>query len=217
MQLLPSLVKITLFSSAVHQIAFTWNSGLNFAIGQVQDAGLIFLSSMAANIAEFMLDSGNHNTKAIVSTALFVLSLYTALMGLVLIVIGRLRLASVIQYLPMPGNIFPSFYCCHERLYTCLCCCLPYRNHISYISSCDTNNSYITHPSLLTYQCTSGGWLPSVHRVLLRSGGSRDDEWSRLADSQRLAQIGHQPKRLRPHVTRFVLWRVDICAANLYA
>jgi SulP family sulfate permease len=118
MQLLPSLVKITLFSSAVHQIAFTWNSGLNFAVGQVQDAGLIFLSSMAANIAEFMLDSGNHNTKAIVSTALFVLSLYTALMGLVLIVIGRLRLASVIQYLPMPGIIFPSFYCCHEQLYT---------------------------------------------------------------------------------------------------
>ena len=105
MQLLPSLVKITLFSSAVHQIAFTWNSGLNFAVGQVQDAGLIFLSSMAGHVADFMMDSGNHNTKAIVSTALFVLSMYTALMGLVLIVIGRLRLASVIQYLPMPGKI----------------------------------------------------------------------------------------------------------------
>ena len=111
-QLLPSLVKITLFSSAVHQIAFTWNSGLNFAVGQVQDAGLVFLSSMAGHIAEFMMAAGNHNTKAIVSTALFVLSLYTALMGLVLIVIGRLRLASVIQYLPMPGTILtPSLYC----------------------------------------------------------------------------------------------------------
>ena len=104
-QLLPSLVKITLFSSAVHQIAFTWNSGLNFAVGQVQDAGLIFLSSMAGHVADFMLQSG-HNSKAIVSTALFVLSIYTALMGLVLIVIGRLRLASVIQYLPMPGMCY---------------------------------------------------------------------------------------------------------------
>ena len=57
---------------------------------------------MAGHVADFMLQSG-HNSKAIVSTALFVLSIYTALMGLVLIVIGRLRLASVIQYLPMPG------------------------------------------------------------------------------------------------------------------
>ena len=70
----------------------------------MQDAGLIFLSSMAGHVADFMLQSGNHNTKAIVSTALFVLSLYTALMGLVFIVIGRMRLASVIQYLPMPGT-----------------------------------------------------------------------------------------------------------------
>lgn len=110
---LPSLIKLTLFSSAIHQIAFTWNSGLNFAVGQVQDAGLIFLSSMAGNIADTLLDEDQH--ESIVPTTLFVLSIYTALMGLVLVLIGRLHLASVIQYLPMPvvgGYLaFIGFYC----------------------------------------------------------------------------------------------------------
>ena len=110
---LPSLIKLTLFSSAIHQLAFTWNSGLNFAVGQVQDAGLIFLSSMAGDIADTLLD--RHQDAAIVPTALFVLPIYTALMGLVLVLIGRLHLASVIQYLPMPvvgGYLaFIGFYC----------------------------------------------------------------------------------------------------------
>ena len=49
-QVLPSLIKIVLFSCMVHQISFTVFSGLKFAVGQVQDAGLIFLSAMASSI-----------------------------------------------------------------------------------------------------------------------------------------------------------------------
>ena len=45
------LVKLVLFSSAVHQAVFVTTSSLVFAVGQVQDAGLIFLSKMATNIA----------------------------------------------------------------------------------------------------------------------------------------------------------------------
>ena len=44
------LVKLVVFSSAVHQTAFTTCSSLPFAIGQVQDAGLIFLSKIASEI-----------------------------------------------------------------------------------------------------------------------------------------------------------------------
>lgn len=44
------LVKLVVFSSAVHQAAFTYTSSLPFAIGQVQDAGLIFLSKMACEV-----------------------------------------------------------------------------------------------------------------------------------------------------------------------
>ena len=43
----PALVKLVLFSSMVHQAAFSAFSSLPFSIGQVQDAGLIFLSKMA--------------------------------------------------------------------------------------------------------------------------------------------------------------------------
>ena len=47
---LPMLVKLVLFSSIVHQMAFTGLSSLKFSVGQVQDAGLIFLSAMSTKV-----------------------------------------------------------------------------------------------------------------------------------------------------------------------
>jgi SulP family sulfate permease len=50
-----------------------------------------------------------------VSTALIILPLYTTLLGVLLIVTGRLKLASIVQYLPMPvigGYLaFIGFFC----------------------------------------------------------------------------------------------------------
>ena len=46
---MPSLIKLVLFSSMLHQVSFTIFSSLPFAVGQVQDAGLIFLSAMAGS------------------------------------------------------------------------------------------------------------------------------------------------------------------------
>jgi sulfate permease, SulP family len=75
-------------------------------VGQVQDAGLIFLSAMAGSIVESvqsdMTIPNKRLSTAYISTTLVVLSVYTALLGLLLILIGRLKLASVIQYMPMP-------------------------------------------------------------------------------------------------------------------
>lgn len=94
---LPSLVKIVLFSCMVHQISFAIFSGIGFAIGQVQDAGLIFLSAMATSIV-----TGCEKKEGIIPTTLVVLSIYTALLGAMLILIGRLKLATLVQYLPLP-------------------------------------------------------------------------------------------------------------------
>jgi hypothetical protein len=47
------LIHLTLVSSMVHQITFSICSTLPFAIGQVQDAGLIFLSNMATTIVQY--------------------------------------------------------------------------------------------------------------------------------------------------------------------
>lgn len=74
---------------------------MNFAIGMVQDAGLIFLSSMSNTIADIMIEDGE-SEKAIVSTAMVILSLGTAVLGLVLFVIGKFKLANIVAYLPMP-------------------------------------------------------------------------------------------------------------------
>lgn len=98
---LPSLCKLVLFSSAVHQMSFTSFSTLPFAVGQVQDAGLIFLSAMAFDMVESMQKEGR-DEETIVSTVVVILSVGTALLGVALIIIGQLKLASVVQYIPVP-------------------------------------------------------------------------------------------------------------------
>ena len=107
---LPQLVKLVLFSSMIHQWAFTTYSSLPFAIGQVQDAGLIFLSSMAADIVQ-----NCDKVEQIVPTTIVVLPICTFILGCMLVVVAKLKLATVIQYLPMPvigGYLaFIGFFC----------------------------------------------------------------------------------------------------------
>jgi SulP family sulfate permease len=96
-----ALSKLVIFSSAVMQLSFICFSTMSFAIGTVQDAGLIFLSSMANTIANEMLEDGE-SEKAILSTTMVLLSGGTALLGVVLIAIGKFKLTNVVSYLPMP-------------------------------------------------------------------------------------------------------------------
>jgi sulfate permease, SulP family len=104
------LVKLVLFSSAIHQLCFCLFSSLPFAVGQVQDAGLIFLSAMAGSIAQSCESKDN-----ILPTTLFTLGICTASLGLMLIVVSKLKLASFVQFLPMPvigGYLaFIGFFC----------------------------------------------------------------------------------------------------------
>lgn len=88
-----ALSKLVLFSSLVHQLGFTIFSSLPFAIGTVQDAGLIFLSSMSNTIATIILDQEDGTEEAVLSTTLVLLAGGTAALGLVLIVMGKFRLA----------------------------------------------------------------------------------------------------------------------------
>lgn len=95
-----ALSKLVIFSSLIHQLGFFLFSTLDFAIGTVQDAGLIFLSAMANTIAYRMLDDG-HTEQEILSTTLVLLSVGTALLGIILVLMGRFRLADAVAYLPM--------------------------------------------------------------------------------------------------------------------
>jgi len=101
-----------------------------FAIGQVQDAGLIFLSRMASSIADGF-DKHADGTdeelllkrKAMISTAIVTLGLCTACLGAILIVVGRARLAKFVAYLPVPvisGYLaFIGFFCIEAGLSLC--------------------------------------------------------------------------------------------------
>eukprot|EP00752_Nemacystus_decipiens_P005603 g5071.t1 len=98
---MPALAKLVLFSSMVHQTAFSLLSTLPFAIGQVQDAGLIFLSRMTTDVAKHVLLRGGTAEEA-VATALTATAFATASLGVALVIIGKLKLARFVAYLPMP-------------------------------------------------------------------------------------------------------------------
>ena len=67
----------------------------------LQDAGLIFLSAMASDIAESILKEGG-TIEEVVSTTLVILPLGTAALGLVIILLGKFKLLDIVSYLPMP-------------------------------------------------------------------------------------------------------------------
>eukprot|EP00053_Salpingoeca_punica_P006959 m.64598 g.64598 ORF g.64598 m.64598 type:complete len:858 (-) comp13933_c1_seq1:66-2639(-) len=111
---MPYLIKLVVLSTMVHQICFTFKSTLPFAIGQVQDAGLIFLSTMASKIVHTLHEDG-YTHDDILATVLCWIAISTALLGVALWVTGYFRLASLVQYLPMPvigGYLaFIGLYC----------------------------------------------------------------------------------------------------------
>ncbi|CAM9509811.1 unnamed protein product [Ectocarpus sp. 13 AM-2016] len=55
---LPRLVKLVMFSAAVHMACFGTLSRLKFAVGAVQDAGLIFLSAISSSVVAFSREQG---------------------------------------------------------------------------------------------------------------------------------------------------------------
>ena len=97
---MPVLVKLTVISGMVHQICFSSLSTLKFAVGQVQDAGLIFLSGMAGSMVQYCKSQG-HDDAAILATVTIGLGIATALLGVGLVIVGQLRLAQYVQMLPI--------------------------------------------------------------------------------------------------------------------
>ena len=97
---MPVLIKLTIISGMVHQICFSSLSSLKFAVGQVQDAGLIFLSGMAGSMVQYCKSQG-HNDDTILATVTIGLGIATALLGVGLVIVGQLRLAQYVQLLPI--------------------------------------------------------------------------------------------------------------------
>ncbi|KAA6425635.1 MAG: Sulfate Permease Family [Trebouxia sp. A1-2] len=98
---LGQMVKLVFLSSGVHQLTFSIKSTLPFAVGQVQDVGLIFLSAMATSIVETCSKAGKDSATTL-GTVLLTLLLTTFLVGVLIILTGTLKLASLVQYVPLP-------------------------------------------------------------------------------------------------------------------
>ncbi|KAG7381900.1 Syntaxin-1A [Phytophthora pseudosyringae] len=97
---MPAPAKLVVYSSVVHQVMFTLLSSLPFSIGQVQDGGLIFLSTMATSICNSLGDDVSLEAK--VATSVVTIAIATVLFAVCLVVMGRLKLAELASYLPIP-------------------------------------------------------------------------------------------------------------------
>ncbi|KUF93273.1 inactive serine/threonine-protein kinase lvsG [Phytophthora nicotianae] len=101
---MPALSKLVIFSSAIHQLMFTLMSSLPFAIGQVQNVGLIFLGAMATSICNSLNDNDDEDVtaEAKIATTIVTMGVATASLGVCLVIMGRFKLAALASYLPMP-------------------------------------------------------------------------------------------------------------------
>lgn len=87
---LGQMVKLVFLSSGVHQLIFSVRSTLPFAVGQVQDVGLIFLSAMATSIVEACSKAGKDSATTL-GTVLLTLLLTTFLVGVLIILTGDIK------------------------------------------------------------------------------------------------------------------------------
>lgn len=161
-----ALSKLLIFSSLIHQLGFLIFSSLSFAIGTVQDAGLIFLSTMANTIADTMKEDG-HTDEEILSTTLALLCLGTSALGLVLVAMGHFRLADAVSYLPMPvvgGYLaFIGYFCVQAG--TALCISQPMMSIVDWNLLFNPHNLLLAGPGLL-----AGLVLTLTSRVATNSG-----------------------------------------------
>lgn len=108
--LLGQLARIAFFSAAMHQLVFTIFSTLPFAVGQPQDVGLIFLSSMATGVAEIGRQQGLDDA-TVVGTALLTLTVATFVVGVMALLVGGCRCGRTCNYRGRMGSPWSLWEC----------------------------------------------------------------------------------------------------------
>mmetsp|Transcript_99056 Transcript_99056/g.317743 ORF Transcript_99056/g.317743 Transcript_99056/m.317743 type:complete len:954 (+) Transcript_99056:112-2973(+) len=98
---MPSLTKLFFLSSSVHQLIFSLVSSLPFAVGQVQDVGLLFLSQIATHTF-YLATMAGHAYPEVLATVLVACAAATAITGALVWLVGFLRLSGYVQLLPLP-------------------------------------------------------------------------------------------------------------------
>lgn len=108
------LCKFFFASSALHQAVFNVYSTLPFAMGQVQDVGIIFMSGMATSIADIAAEDGK-SVETALGSALLTMTLSTVIVGMGTLLVAKKSLAGFVQYIPLPvmgGYLgFVGYFC----------------------------------------------------------------------------------------------------------
>ena len=99
------MVKLVFLSSGVHQVIFSVKSTLPYAVGQVQDVGLIFLSAMATSVVHACKQAGQER-EVTQGTVLVTLLLTTILVGVLIILTGTVICLSCTAAL-LPVSVIP--------------------------------------------------------------------------------------------------------------
>lgn len=111
---MPQLVKMFYLASAIQQAVFVLVGTLPFAVGQVQDVGLIILSSMAQSIASRCAADGVGEAKMLTTTLLF-LAFSTICVGLCVGLASKVGISRYLQQVPLPvigGYLgFVGYFC----------------------------------------------------------------------------------------------------------
>lgn len=110
---IPALARLVVLANGIHQLVFVAVATIPFGVGQVQDVGLIFLSAMTTSVAKLAREREGYSDAVVVSTALVAISMSTAIVGLLLMVVGRCAFSSSNR----------AFSLCNRRG-TRLCFCL---------------------------------------------------------------------------------------------
>eukprot|EP00873_Tetraselmis_striata_P011505 jgi/Tetstr1/431769/TSEL_021268.t1 len=112
---MPIIVRLLFLSAGVHQLAFVIWSNVPGAIGQVQDVGLIFLSAMTASIVAYGEARDLPFTETL-NTVMLTITGATFIVGVLIILMARFKVASLVQYVPVPvvgGYLaFVGYFCC---------------------------------------------------------------------------------------------------------
>jgi len=108
------LCKFFIVSSALHQTIFCLFSTIPFAVGQVQEVGIIFLAAIGTSIAELSVEAGK-DAATTLGTALLTMTVTTFFVGVATMFVARLKLAQYVQYIPLPvmgGYLaFVGYFC----------------------------------------------------------------------------------------------------------
>jgi sulfate permease, SulP family len=91
-------VGVFILSSVIHAVYTAWRDRLPGAIGIVQEAGIPVIAAAMSTTALQM--SGPPEVR--VATVLAILGVSTSLTGLLLLIVGRLRLGSLVRFVPYP-------------------------------------------------------------------------------------------------------------------